>query len=53
MGESVFAKSMYRNCPIIFPNRVSYIELVELDILDFDISAWIGCMLSLLLLIVG
>ena len=26
---------MCRNCPIILPNRVSYIELVELDMLEF------------------
>ena len=37
MGKSVFAKRPYRNCPIIFPDRVSYIELVELDTLDFDV----------------
>ena len=37
MGESVDAKSVHRNCPIMFPNRVSYVGLVELDILDFDI----------------
>ena len=28
---------MYRNCPIIFPNRFSFVDLVELDMLDFDI----------------
>ena len=37
MGESVIAKMVYRNCPIMLPNRVSYVELVELDMLDFDV----------------
>ena len=27
----------YQNCPISFPNRVSNVYLVELDMLDFDI----------------
>ena len=30
-------KGVYRNCPIMFPNRVSYVELVELDMLDFNV----------------
>ena len=37
VGESVVAKKVYRNCPIMLPNRVSYVDLVELDMLDFDI----------------
>ena len=37
VGESVVATRVYRNCPIMFPNRVSYVELVELGMLDFDI----------------
>ena len=36
VGKSVVAKRVYRNCPIMFPNRVSYVEL-ELDMLDFDV----------------
>ena len=35
-GESVVAKRVYRNCPIMLPNRFSYVELVELDMFDFD-----------------
>ena len=35
--ESVVAKRVYRNCPIMLPNRVSYVDLVELDMLDFDV----------------
>ena len=26
-----------KNCPLLLPNRVSYVDLVELDIFDFDI----------------
>ena len=37
VGESVVEKSVYRNCSIIFSNRVSQIELVELDMVDFYI----------------
>ena len=37
VGESVVAKRVYRNCPIMFPNRVSHVDLVELNMLDFDI----------------
>ena len=37
VGELVVAKRVYRICQIIFPNRVSYVELVELDVIDFDI----------------
>ena len=37
MGESVVTKRVYRNCPIMFPNIVTYVELLELDMLDFDV----------------
>ena len=37
VGESVVAKRVYQNCPISLPNRVSYVDLVKLDMLDFDI----------------
>ena len=37
VGEPVVAKRMYRNCPIIFPNRVSYVELVEPYMLYFGV----------------
>ena len=36
VGESVVAKRVYRSFPIMLPNRVSYVDLVELDMLDFD-----------------
>ena len=37
VGELVVAKIVYRNFPIMLPNRVSYVDLVELDMLDFNI----------------
>ncbi|XP_069155800.1 uncharacterized protein [Solanum lycopersicum] len=37
VGESVVAKRVYKNFPIMLPNRVSYVDLVELDMFDFDI----------------
>ena len=37
MGESVVAKRLYRNCSIVFPNRVSHVELVELYMFEFDV----------------
>ena len=37
VGDSVVAKRVYRNCPIMLPNRVTHVELVELDIFDFDV----------------
>ena len=35
VGESVFAKRVYRNFPIMLQNRVTYVELVELCMFDF------------------
>ena len=37
MSESAVAKRVYKNCPIMLPNSVSHVYLVELDMLDFDI----------------
>ena len=37
VGESVVAKRVYQNCPISLPNRVSYVDIIELDMLDFNI----------------
>ena len=37
VGESVVAKRVYQNCSIPLPNRVSNVDLVEIDMLDFDI----------------
>ena len=36
-GESVIENRVYKNCPIMLPNRVSDVDLVELDMLDFDV----------------
>ena len=36
VGELVVAKRVYRNYPIMLPNRVTYVELVELDMTYFD-----------------
>ena len=33
--ETVVSKRAYQNCPISLPNRVCYVDLVELDMLDF------------------
>ena len=37
VGESVVVKRVYRNCPIMLPNRVTHVEFVELDMVDFDV----------------
>ena len=37
VGELVVAKRVYRNYPIMLPNRVTYVELVELDMIYFDV----------------
>ena len=37
MGKLVVAKRIYRDCPIMFPNIVSNVDLFELDMLYYDI----------------
>ncbi len=37
IGESIVAKRVYRNYPISLSHRVTHIDLVELDMLDFDV----------------
>ena len=37
VDESVHAKRLYRNCPTMFPNRITYFELVELYMFDCDV----------------
>ena len=37
VGESVVANRVYRNCHIMFPNRDIHVELVGLDMVDFDV----------------
>ena len=46
MSESVVAKRVYRNCPIMLSNRVSYVELVEHHMLDFDVILGVYFMLA-------
>ena len=36
VGDSIVAKRVYRSCPMLFPNRVTLVNLVELDTLEFD-----------------
>ena len=37
VGQSVVAKRVYQNFPISLSNRVSYLDILELDMLDFNI----------------
>ena len=37
VGKSVVAKTLYRKCLIMLPNRVTYVKLVELHMFDFDV----------------
>ena len=45
LGESVVAKMVYRHYPLMLPNRVTYVELVGLDMVNFmSFWVWINCM---------
>ncbi|WMV50577.1 hypothetical protein MTR67_043962 [Solanum verrucosum] len=37
VDDSIVAKRVYRKCPVSFSHRVILVDLVELDILDFDV----------------
>ena len=37
LGESLVAKRVYRNSYIMFPDRVTHVELVELDMVILDV----------------
>ncbi|KAH0664080.1 hypothetical protein KY284_029011 [Solanum tuberosum] len=37
IGDSIVAKRVYRKCPISLSRRVTLVDLVELDMLDFDV----------------
>ena len=37
VGESVVTNKVYRNCPKMMPNRVKHVDLVELNMVDFDV----------------
>ena len=56
VGESVVEKIVYRNCPLMLPNRNTHDEFVELDMVDFDVifgNGLVACFFFLLPLIVG
>ena len=37
IGDNIRAEKVYRDCPIIFLDRVTYDDLIQLIMLDFDI----------------
>ncbi|KAH0743176.1 hypothetical protein KY290_031169 [Solanum tuberosum] len=37
VGDSGIAKRVYRRCPISLPHRATLVDLIELDMLDFDV----------------
>jgi len=37
IGEFIVAKGVYRKCLISLSHRVTHVDLVELDVLDFDV----------------
>ena len=37
VGDSIASKSVHRSFPKLLPNNVTLVDLVKLDILDFDI----------------
>ncbi|KAH0695863.1 hypothetical protein KY289_013345 [Solanum tuberosum] len=37
VGDSVIAKRVYKGCPISLSNRVTLVDLVELEMLDLDV----------------
>ena len=37
MGDSVVAKRVYRSCPILLSIIVTLVDLVEVDMFDFDV----------------
>ena len=37
VGDSVVVNRVYKGCTISLPNRFTLVDLIELDILDFDV----------------
>ena len=37
VGDSVVVNKVYNGCPITFPNRVTLVDFIELDMLYFDV----------------
>jgi len=44
VGDSIVAKRVYRRCPICLSQRVTLVDLVELDMLDFDVILGMDCL---------
>ena len=43
VGDQVIARRVYKNCPVTVSKNVTSADLVELEMIDFDvILAWIG-----------
>ena len=46
VGDSVMARRVLRSCPISLPNRVTLVDLVELDMVDLNVilgKDWVAC----------
>ena len=37
VGDSVVVSRVYKGCPISLSNRVTLVDLIDLDMLDFDL----------------
>ena len=37
VGHSVVPERVFMSCPISLPNRVMWVDLIELDVVDFDV----------------
>ena len=37
MGDSIVAQKVYKKCPVIVVHRVLLADLIELDMVDFDV----------------
>ena len=37
MGDYMVAERVYSKCPVMLPNKVTLVDLVELDMFDLDI----------------
>lgn len=46
MGKSIIAKWVYKNCPIIVSQKVTSVDIVELEMTDFDIILGIDWLYS-------
>lgn len=46
VGDSVMARRVSRSFPISFSNRVTWVDLVEIDIADFDVILGMDCLLE-------